>query len=333
MASATTAQHRDRPPAAVSPDPELDFITPAGMSRAHFRAMGTTITLLLPEGQQAAGLDAVRTLFEEWEQTLSRFRTDSELSRLNQQAGGLFIVSELLLRVLTEALAAARATNGIYDPSLLKQLAQLGYDRSFDELPVELPAVTYRAQPGGAWRSIQVERKMRCVALPAGVQLDFGGIAKGMAVDAALERLQERGIHTALVNAGGDLAVHGLPPETDHWSIAIQGKDAVWTIPLHHGAIATSGLARRHWRQGEELRHHLLDPRTGLPVHNGLWSVTAVAARCVQAEIAAKTAFILGLERGRAFLIDHQLAGLFINTDGTWETGGGFPEQVMRRLP
>ncbi len=323
---------QSNPPVPAPVSPSTEFVVPSGMSREQFRAMGTTITLLLPEAQQTAGSAAVKELFAEWEQTLSRFRPESELSQLNQHAGGLVIVSKLLFDVIMEALAAAEATDGLYDPTLLQQLTQLGYDRTFDALPSVQPETTYHGLAGGAWRSIHVQPEIRCVALPAGVHLDFGGIAKGMAVDAALERLQEIGIQTALVNAGGDLAVRGLPPEADHWSIAIAGKDISWALPLHHGAIATSGIARRHWLQGGEQRHHLLDPRTGLPVSNGLWSVSAVAGRCIQAEISAKVAFILGSEDGKAFFVRHQLAGLFVNADGTWEVAGRWPEELMRPL-
>ena len=65
---------------------------------------------------------------------------------------------------------------------------------------------------------------------------------------------------TALVNAGGDLAVLGLPPTVGQWPIAVPGRERFWTIPLHSGAVATSGIAHRHWWQGNTLRHHLLDP-------------------------------------------------------------------------
>jgi thiamine biosynthesis lipoprotein len=330
MASEVGVHPRLQSPVPVSHNAK--FVVPAGMVQEEFRAMGTTVNLLLPEEQKTEGAIAVKDLFVEWEQTLSRFLPESELSQLNRHAGGVVIVGELLFNVMLEALAAAQATDGIYDPTLLNQLVQLGYDRSFDELSQAQPASAYRGQAGGRWRSILVDSRLRCIVLPAGVQVDFGGIAKGMAVDAALARLQEIGIHDALVNAGGDLAVCGLPPDADHWSIAIPGKDTSWTLPLHHGAIATSGVAKRRWQQGNELRHHLLDPRTGLPARNDLWSVTVVAERCVQAEISAKVAFTLDREESKKFLERHQLAGLFVAADGEWETGGRWPEHLMRRL-
>lgn len=321
-----------RPRSATPVSPSAEIVVPAGMSQIEFRAMGTTVNLLLPEAQKVEGAMAVKDLFAEWEQTLSRFRSDSELSQLNRHAGEVVIVSELLFKVMTEALMAAQATDGVYDPTLLNQLKQLGYDRTFDELSLAQSESAYCGQVGGAWRSILVDSRIRCIVLPAGVQVDFGGIAKGMAVDAALERLQEMGIHNALVNAGGDLAVCGLPQDADHWSIAVPGKDLYWALPLRQGAMATSGVGKRRWLQGKEQRHHLLDPHTGLPARSGLWSVTVVAGRCVQAEISAKVAFILGCEEGKKFLERHQLAGLFVAANGEWETGDRWPEQLMRRI-
>ncbi|HZO71003.1 MAG TPA: FAD:protein FMN transferase [Ktedonobacteraceae bacterium] len=305
------------------------YITPPGMHRAEFRAMGTTISLLLPVEQSEQGVAIVRTLFAAWEQTLSRFLPESELSQLNQHAGTWVAVSDLLFKVLTTALTAARATQGCYDPALLEQLELSGYDRTFEELPAVSAGRVFAGKPGGAWRDIQVDEQGRRVILPPGVRLDFGGIAKGMAVDAAIEKLRLSGIYPALVNAGGDLAVEGLPPSMEHWQIAVPGGEREWMVPLRRGAVATSGITRRHWWQGSTHRHHLLDPRTGLPAQSGLWSVTVTADRCEQAEVAAKVAFILGAQEGSGFLRKHQIAGLLVYEDGTWEGVEPWPVYLM----
>lgn len=306
--------------------------TPVGMARAEFRAMGTTISCLLPIEYFQRGKAIVQALFADWEQTLSRFLPESELSQLNRLAGKPVIVSQLLYRVMDRALEAARATAGLYDPSLLKQLVELGYDRSFEQL-AETSAATAReahTTPGGRWHEIVLTPALHQITLPEGVQIDFGGIAKGMAVDEAIEQLKQAGIQPALVNAGGDLAVLGVPAQAQQWPIAVQGKKDAWTIPLHHGALATSGVARRHWQQGELMRHHLLDPRTGLPAQSGLWSVTVAASRCEQAEVAAKVAFLLGRERGSSFLQRHSLAALLVEEEGKWTTVGSWPVAAMQ---
>jgi thiamine biosynthesis lipoprotein len=300
------------------------------MRREEFRAMGTTISMLLPADQAEPGVQIVRDLFAEWEQTLSRFIPESELSLLNEQAGIPVAVSDLLYTVLATALRAAQATAGVYDPAMLDQLVKIGYDRTFDKLPAVDFDPIIPGEPGGRWRGIKVNPIYREVTLPTGARLDFGGIAKGMAVDAALDRLRQSGISPAMVNAGGDLAVTGLPPSDDTWLIAVPGRERYWSLPLHHGAIATSGIAQRHWRQGNTLRHHLLDPRTGLSAQSDLWSVTVVADRCEQAEVAAKVAFILGSRQGAEFLQKHRIAGLLVRKDGTWETVEPWPTYIMK---
>lgn len=320
-------------PAAGTPSRDLvfpEFTDPQGMRRVTWRAMGTEVTLLLSEADDAAHAEAVRFLFEEWEATLSRFRPESELSRLNAGTGQPVTVSPLLGKVLTTALAAAQATGGVYDPTLLPQLIEVGYDRTFEALMPTLPPMPEVTRPGGGWRAIDVEPATRLVTLPHGIQLDFGGIAKGMAVDAAIGQLRASGVTQALVNAGGDLRVLGTPPHADDWSVAVQGKGMSWTLPLRVGAMATSGIGRRQWRQGDTLRHHLLNPATGRPVASGLWSVSVVADQCEQAEVAAKVAFIEGEERGGMFLSRHGMTGLFVRDDGSWRGVGVWPEALMR---
>lgn len=307
--------------------PNWTFETPPGLAHTEFAAMGTTVSLLLPAGRRDEATAEARALFAEWEATLSRFRPESELSRLNARAGETVDVSALLLKVLTTALAAASATRGLYDPTLLHAMIAVGYDRSFDDLSADAPGMlpAYLTLTTGGWHAITVDQQHRRVTLPPGAGLDFGGIAKGMAVDATVARLRECGIASALVNAGGDLAVLGLPPTGDGWPIAIAGVPTRRTLPLQHGALATSGIARRRWRQGGIQRHHLLDPRTGQPSASGLWSASVVADRCEQAEVAAKVAFILGREQGGAFLHTHGLPGLLIALDGSWRAVGAWP--------
>jgi FAD:protein FMN transferase len=323
------AAHHQHP----SPEPAPpNYTTPSGMRREEFRAMGTTISMLLPENQEEKGAEIVRTLFSDWEQTLSRFLPESELSLLNQQAGTPVAVSNLLYDVLATALTAAQVTEGVYDPAMLEQLEELGYDRNFDDLPANRFDPIIPGEPGGRWRGIKVEPIRRQVTLPAGIKLDFGGIAKGMAVDATLEKLYQSNISSALVNAGGDLSVLGLPSSDNQWLVAVPGQKQYWTIPLHHGAIATSGIAHRHWQQGNILHHHILDPRTGLPAQSDLWSVTVVADRCEQAEVAAKVAFILGSKSGANFLRKHHIAGLLVHEDGAWETVEPWPIDLMEEV-
>jgi thiamine biosynthesis lipoprotein len=320
---------KDRQPGPVSPD--TIYASPEGMCTQRFRAMGTTVTLIVPVAQSEQGMAIVQALFQYWESTLSRFLPASELAYVNSHAGETIAVSELFFTVLSHALDASRQTSGIYDPTMLRQLVQLGYDRSFDSMAARVDDASVDGPDDKQlpWQSVGLDAERRLVSLPIGVALDFGGIAKGMAVDAALNALREAGIENALVNAGGDLALSGLPVGQQEWVVAVSGKDEQWNIPLRRGAMATSGIARRHWMQGEHVRHHLLDPRTALPAENDLWSVTVMAGSCEQAEIAAKVAFVLGSEEGKETIREQRLAGLLVFQDGGWEPVYPWPMQFM----
>ena len=293
------------------------------MRSARFPAMGTEVHVLVPDSP----LDHVALvceLFEEWEARLSRFRPESELSRLNARAGAPVVVSELVFRVVAEAVQAARATAGAFDPTLLHDLVRAGYDRSFDTMPAHSLGTGRLPSGGGAWRSIGLDPGARIVELPAGCALDLGGIAKGMAVDAALDLLQALGVHSALVSAGGDLAVRGLPRPHDAWQVLV-GERRDQVVPLVRGALATSGIGRRSWRQGSRARHHILDPETGEPAESGIREVTVAAGSCGRAEAAATGAFVLGAGRGASFLLEHGLAGRFTHLDGTQSSVGTWP--------
>ncbi len=286
--------------------------------------MGSDVHLVVPERRAREATHAVEGLFSEWERALSRFRPESELSRLNARAGTAVTVGRILFAAVEAALEAARATGGLFDPTLRHELVRLGYDRSFEEIG-DAPAPAGRPRGGGAWRTIVVDRPAGVVTLPAGSGLDLGGIAKGMAVDAALELLAGIGVETALVSAGGDLAVLGLPPGRRAWGVLVGVDPAGPVVPLVRGGLATSGTGRRRWRQGGAERHHLVDPETGEPAESGLREVTVAGGTCRIAEAGATAAFVAGPRLGRDLLGRLGLAGLLVTENGAQIRVGRWP--------
>ncbi len=256
------------------------------MLNHNFRAMGTDIELLLeaPPGEAAErAFSAVEEEFERLESLLSRFRSDSELSRLNRD--GRIEASPDLERVVELALDARRRTSGRFDPTVFYALRSAGYDRSFEEVAPEAGADgSAGARCGG---KVTTDPSSGTIEVEPGFGLDLGGIGKGYAVDRAVEILAVTG--SCLVNAGGDLSVRG----DRSWSVAIEDGP---TLELTRGAIATSGRDRRRWRRGREERHHLIDPATGRPAETDLLRVTVVAWTAVEADILAKTLFLAGEE-------------------------------------
>jgi FAD:protein FMN transferase len=297
------------------------------MRSFRFPAMGTEVHVLLPVDRGDA-ITPVRELFADWEARLSRFLPGSELSRLNERAGEPVVVSRLLFAVVDASVQAARATEGAFDPTLLHELVRIGYDQPFATMPYTTSPVTQPARQGGAWRQIMLDAGSRTIALPAGCALDLGGIAKGMAVDAAIELLSGQGVLATLVSAGGDLRVRGLPPGARAWAVLVGDELGDQVVPLVRGALATSGVARRSWRQGEIPRHHLVDPHTGEPAESNLREVTVAASSCKEAEVGATATFVLGPDLGESFLRRHRLAGRLTRDDRTHVFVGPWPSPL-----
>lgn len=151
------------------------------------------------------------------------------------------------------------------------------------------------------------------------MSLDFGGSAKGWAAHQAMKRLQADG--PALVNAGGDITVSGLRADGSPWQIGIanpfQREENIETLFLEACGIATSGKDRRRWTRNGVLQHHIIDPATSQPAETDLLTVTVIAPDVMQAEAAAKAAFILGSRVGLEWIeARSELAALFILDDG-----------------
>lgn len=290
------------------------------LHRFEFRAMGSDILAVVDAESQPALLEKVPEWFEEWEQALSRFRYDSELTQLNQTHEKDVHVSETLWDVYRAAQEAERMTDGLVTPTLLDALTQAGYDRPFDELPLQTkpePDPVQSTSP--LLTEIPVNENKRTIRLPAGLSLDFGGVAKGWAADQAMKRLQIEGV--ALIDAGGDIAVSGEMSNGDPWPIGIADpfhpEEEIETLFLATGGVATSGKDRRRWKKGDTLQHHIIDPSTKKPAETDLLTVTVIGPDILKAEAAAKAAFILGSEDGLAWLEARpELAGIFILDNG-----------------
>src|SRR5260370_34217261 len=149
-------------------------------STVSFHAMGSHIQawLSVTNAEDAQILNSVPDWFEEWEACFSRFRKESELSRLNRRAGHWMKVSESLLEVISEAVQGAKATNGLFNPLILPALQAVGYGHSF-EPEVFIPDRATRNASIADFQQIEIDRAHGLVRLPRDAQIDLGGIAKG----------------------------------------------------------------------------------------------------------------------------------------------------------
>jgi len=292
------------------------------LHRLTFRAMGGNMIACLETDSEAypALLDQVPTWFEDWEQTLSRFRVDSELTRLNRTFDQPVEVSEVFWEVFQYAISANAITNGLVTPTVLDAMLEAGYDQSFDYLPRYQSRIeTQTLTTVNPLALVTWNEAARTICLPYGVHLDFGGVAKGWAAHQTSERLKQYG--PALMNAAGDISISAALANGDGWQIGVRNpfepeKD-IESLKLKRCGVATSGRDRRRWSQNGSLRHHIIDPKTGLPAETDVMTATIIAPTVMEAEAVAKAVLIMGGEQGMEWIeSDPTLAGIIVLESG-----------------
>ena len=293
---------------------------PDMLHRLEFHAMGCEMLSVVDREPAPLLLAKVPAWFEEWEQALSRFRYDSELTRLNQIHEHPVHASETLWDVLQAARKAEKMTNRLVTPTLLDAIIEAGYDRPFDMLPhLAMPTSAPSLTASTSLTAIAIDNVTRTITLPLGLGLDFGGVAKGWAAHQAMKRLQSEG--PALIDAAGDIAISGPRPDASAWQIGIADPfhpgQEIEALFVTKGGVATSGKDHRRWTRNGVLQHHIIDPLTNQPAETDLLTVTVVAADVMKAEAAAKAAFILGSRAGLEWIEAHpEFAALFILDNG-----------------
>ncbi|WP_179090126.1 FAD:protein FMN transferase [Paenibacillus sp. FSL H8-0548] len=260
----------------------------------------------------------LRGWFEECESRFSRFRPDSELSRLNSSGGEWIILSDRLYDVLAQAESYRKATNGWFDIRILPALEAAGYDRSYEKfaagVDARLPILIegsctsdkssrkrqegINADPAGF---LEQNPGMKAVRLAEGSLLDLGGIAKSWTVaQAGLWFRARRGLRAGIINAGGDALVWQHDRNGEPTSFVIEspwdGKTSIGELMLLNGAVATSSVLGRRWLTDDGVRHHLIDPVTGQPSRSEVVQATVAGRDVVTCEIWAKVLCMAGAE-------------------------------------
>jgi thiamine biosynthesis lipoprotein len=253
---------------------------------------------------------------------LSDYREDSEISRLAQRAGGPAVpASRDLFAVLSAAQELALRSDGAFDVTVgpLTRLWRRARRQGMLPDPSELMAARLLVGP----EALELKVATRTVRLrQPGMRLDLGGIAKGYAADEAFRVIRSNGFTRALVELGGEVVVGAPPPGLDGWIVVLRtaGLEAP-PLLLADNAVSTSGDAEQ-WVEVDGVRYsHVVDPRTGLAL-TGRRSVTVVARTGFEADPLATAASVLGPERGRALVEEHEGAAALIVEEGPagWKT-------------
>jgi thiamine biosynthesis lipoprotein len=275
-------------------------------------AMGTAYTLVLYDEDRQRLETALEDAFEEvrrLDALLSNYRQNSEWSKANRLAAAQPVVlSAELFSLLAACQEYSALSEGAFDITVGPLMKVWGFYKGSGRLPHRAEVRTALRNVG--YRNLELNPAGSTLRFRRpGVEMDPGGIGKGYAVDRVVKVLQERGIRSALVSAGGS-TIFGLghPPQDAAWKIAIRDPKnkrlTVEQLELRDQSMSTSGTYEKFFRAGGRTYSHIMDPRTGWPAE-GMLSVSVVAPRAIDSEAWTKPVFI----NGRRWAASHLPAG------------------------
>lgn len=268
-----------------------------------FQAMASPCEVLLDHDDFAAAARQLEAASAEaWriERKFSRYRPDNIVHVLNNANGAAVTVDEETARLIDFAVTLHELSDGAFDITSGVLRRAWKFDGS-DRVPAQ--ADIDALLPLVGWRRVRWESPV--LTLPAGMEIDLGGIGKEYAVDRVFTLLAGMTEAALLVNFGGDLRARGPRRDGSAWQVGIETPDreqeAAGTLALINGGLATSGDARRFLLKDGRRYGHVLDPRSGWPVQGGPRSATVLAENCVQAGMYATLTLLAGAE-AQAFL-------------------------------
>jgi len=295
------------PPAAGSPD--LQPSPPDSLFHLERPAMGTMAEIYLQaeNGQRATELfDAAFAEIARVEAALSAYRSTSEVSRINREAGdGPVTTDPEVFDLIRRALDLSETTHGAFDITVGPLVKAWGFFREAGRYPSPDELSEARALTG--WEKVSLDADARTVRfLTAGLQLDLGGIGKGWALDCAAGTLRRLGVDSALLGLGqSSYFAIGAPPGTRGWAITIPNPQGpaqpLSAITLRDGSLSTSGNTEKYFVLNGERYSHIIDPRTGRPA-GAVTQVTVTARSATDSDALSTAMFVLGLEGARQLI-------------------------------
>ncbi len=262
-----------------------------------------------------------------YERIFSKTIEGSEVWRLNHADGQPVAVGEDMLCVLRAALELYAASGGAFNVGVGRLMALWDFKNETPALPdpEQLRAALEKSDAS------RIELRGDQVSLPAGMQIDLGGIAKGYIADRVADLLRAGGAETALLNFGGNIVTIGPKPDGSPWRIGLQSPGGSWgedywaVTELEAGTVVTSGVYERGFELGGKRYHHILDPRTGYPSESGILSVTIRGSDSMLADGLATAALVLGAEAGVALAAKYGCQAVALCVDGRALRSKDFP--------
>ncbi len=276
-------------------------------------AMDTFMTIQVYGKKSDMALEKTKKLIYQIERNISTTNAASDVYRLNH--GEKISVSSDTLTLTKYSLDFAKQTNGVFNPALYPITSAWGFTTGAYKVPSKnqidelLPLTNYS--------KIQIDGTS--INLEPGMALDFGAIGKGYTGDEAIKLLQDNGIHSALLDLGGNIQALGKKPDGTEWTIGIKspwtGKAAA-VIKIADQAVITSGGYERFFTADDGHNYiHIFDGKTGMPVDNGIAGVTIITESGLYADALSTTMFVMGLEDAAAYWKNHSDFEMIIFTE------------------
>lgn len=260
----------------------------------------TVIKIQILDPADESILDGLKKLCEKYDRMFSTTNTDSELYKLNHANGQPFTVSSETANLIQEGIHYSELSGGAFDLTI-EPVSAL-WDFKADKPTVPSSDAIAQAVSHVDYTKVDIQDNTVTLEDPeAGI--DLGAIAKGYIADQVKTYLKKQGIKHAIINLGGNVDVIGTKPDGSKYNIGIQkpfdeSGEAITSVQLKDQTVVTSGIYERYFKKNGKLYHHILDPRTGYPCENNLYSVSIITDSSTKADALSTTCFLLGYEKG-----------------------------------
>lgn len=286
-----------------------------------------TVTFVATPGSDVLQLtQGIESLLCRIVEQMSTWEPDSVINRFNRAESGSWLPLPVeFALVLAAALHVARSSGGALDPASGALVALWGFGPvgRYQQPGFSIPdaASVEAARRRGGWRRLQVDVNDMRIHQPGGMELDLSAVAKGFAVDEVSRFLSGAGITHHLVDIGGELRGAGMKPGGQPWWVDVafppEASGATpMRIALHGMAVATSGDYMQGFTVDDRRYSHCIDPRSGVPVQNGVCSVTVLHAQCMLADAWSTALMVLGPQSGMAVADAAQIAAQWLVRGG-----------------
>ena len=253
----------------------------------------------------------IRKLESEWSVT----NQNSEIYQVNHSNGNPVTLSEDTAEVVRYALDMAKETGGALDPTIYPVLTAWGFTTGKNRVPKETEIRTLLEHVG--YEKVILDGQT--LTLPEEMELDLGAVGKGYAGDLTADLVKEHGLESALLNIGGNIQAVGSRPDGEDWRLAIRspyGEGEVGLLKVSDCAVVTSGNYERYFTAKDGTRYgHIIDPKTGYPVDNGLASVTIVTEEGKMGDALSTALFVKGLDGAKAYWQSHDGFEMIVMTE------------------